>query len=125
MKEWRQKAISSEEKANELQEQVLFLCGEVERLRREKKREAVMPKDHQPVMQEAQIETEKRVLVCLSKENDHKSDVSCKHEISNEMRKAQLRPPLQGIQNLLPLSSNHRRKAGLHCLRYKDNSKGL
>lgn len=72
VKEWTEKADSSEAKANELEEKVSTLEGEIERLKRGKDRKsASRTRNTKPLPQEAQKESEKRVLVCHSKENCH------------------------------------------------------
>ncbi|KAL4295949.1 hypothetical protein GQ457_12G026190 [Hibiscus cannabinus] len=70
VKEWRQKGLSSEAKANELQAQIYVLRQEVERLMQERDRKTVAARIASPINQEAKNETEKRVLVCRLKEDD-------------------------------------------------------
>ncbi|OMP08779.1 hypothetical protein COLO4_06126 [Corchorus olitorius] len=91
VKEWRQKALSSEAKANELQGQVLMLHEEIERLRKERDRKMVRPRNMSQINQEAQNETEKRVLVCQIKENRCANDDGCNQTetLKDGRRKAQ------------------------------------
>ncbi|KAK8683214.1 hypothetical protein V6N13_039280 [Hibiscus sabdariffa] len=70
VKEWRQKGLSYEAKANELQAQIYVLRQEVERLMQERDRKTVAARIASPINQEAQNEAEKRVLVCRLKEDD-------------------------------------------------------
>ncbi|XP_039014268.1 uncharacterized protein LOC120144218 isoform X1 [Hibiscus syriacus] len=70
VKEWRQKALSSEAEAKELRAQVYVLRQEVERLRQERERKTARTRIASPINREAQSETEKRVLVCRLKEDD-------------------------------------------------------
>ncbi|PNT19693.1 hypothetical protein POPTR_009G052400v4 [Populus trichocarpa] len=74
VQEWRQKALSSEAKANELQNQVAVLQEELERLRKERVKETSRSKNLPSISLEAPNETEKRVLVCRLKENRNTND---------------------------------------------------
>ena len=62
MEEWKQKAVSSNDKANELQAQVFMLKEEIHSLRKEQNLEAARAAT-------AQNKLEKLVLVCHMKEN--------------------------------------------------------
>ncbi|KAE8705721.1 hypothetical protein F3Y22_tig00110418pilonHSYRG00111 [Hibiscus syriacus] len=70
VKEWRQKALSSEAEANELEAQAYVLRQEVERLRQEREPKTARTRVASSINREAQSETEKRVLVCRLKVDD-------------------------------------------------------
>ncbi|MBA0784242.1 hypothetical protein Gotri_001834, partial [Gossypium trilobum] len=78
VKEWRQKAHSSEAKASELQARMFVLHEEIERLRNERERKTVRGRNTLPANQEARNETEKRILMCDLKENRCANDDGCK-----------------------------------------------
>ncbi|XVF04736.1 hypothetical protein REPUB_Repub05bG0110700 [Reevesia pubescens] len=117
VKEWRQKALSSEAKANELQAQISVLHEEIERLRKERQRQIVRARITSPTNQEAQNETEKRVLVCHLKENRCANDDGCnqKELLRDGRRKTQTctagllprRSPLREIGNRSALMKQH------------------
>ncbi|EOY32703.1 Myosin-related isoform 3 [Theobroma cacao] len=117
VKEWRQKALSSEAKANELQEQISVLNEEIERLRKERERKIVRARNRSPINQEAQNETEKRILVCHLKENRCANDDGCnqKELVRDGRRKTQTctagllprRSPLREIGNISALMKQH------------------
>ena len=70
VQEWRQKAISSENKANQLEAQMYFLRKELERARKEERPDETRAKSSPPRMAvDGQHEMEKRVLICRLKEN--------------------------------------------------------
>ncbi|KAL9458717.1 hypothetical protein AB3S75_007563 [Citrus x aurantiifolia] len=111
VQEWKQKAISSETKANELQAQVTLLRKEIEWLKQEQAAEASRAKASPSPSADAQNETEKRVLVCHLKENHRANDSSTKRRevLLDGRRKAnmsssrfvtQKRSPLRDIGNL-------------------------
>ncbi|KAG2674871.1 hypothetical protein I3760_13G157800 [Carya illinoinensis] len=83
VQEWRQKALSSESKASELQVQMSELRQELEWMRKQQNSVIRAPK----IAQNAQNETEKRVLVCRLKENHYTSNNSSR-EVSRDRRKA-------------------------------------
>lgn len=93
VQEWKQKALSSETKANELQAQVTLLRKEIEWLKQEQATEATKPKASHSPAADAQNETEKRVLVCHLKENHRTNDRSTKRreDLLNGRRKANMR----------------------------------
>ncbi|XP_022756263.1 uncharacterized protein LOC111303994 [Durio zibethinus] len=117
VKEWRQKALSSEAKANELQAQISLLHVEIERLRKERGRKILRARDVSPIKQEAQNETEKRVLLCHLKENRCANNDGCnqKEHLRDERRKTQTctagllprRSPLIEIGNMSGLMKQH------------------
>ncbi|KAL5567114.1 hypothetical protein UlMin_030278 [Ulmus minor] len=74
VQEWRQKATSSESKANQLEAQMYLLRRELERLQREEKINAARAKAVHLASCEGENEMEKRVLVCRLKENHHSSE---------------------------------------------------
>lgn len=76
MEEWKQKAASSESRANELEAKVSVLNGELERLREEG-----ATKGTGTPCWDAQNEMEKRVLVCRLKEKENHHH---RHHGSNE-----------------------------------------
>lgn len=85
MQEWRQKALSSENKANELQGEMSELRGELEATKKEQKSEVIRALGN---TQDAQNEMEKRVLVCRLKENHCTRDNDSKEVSSDGRRKA-------------------------------------
>ncbi|KAJ6692005.1 MYOSIN-LIKE PROTEIN [Salix purpurea] len=90
VQEWRQKALSSEARENELQTQVAVLQVELERLKKERVKETSGSKNLPSVSLEAPNETEKRVLVCRLKENrDANDDCRRKEAFSDGRRKPQ------------------------------------
>ncbi|XP_023914230.1 uncharacterized protein LOC112025774 isoform X1 [Quercus suber] len=86
VQEWRQKAQSSESKANELQAQMSVLHGELERMRKEQNTVVTRTKSSPGITQDAQNEMEKRVLVCRLKEN-HLADDNAGKEVSGDRRR--------------------------------------
>ncbi|XP_030951823.1 uncharacterized protein LOC115975244 isoform X2 [Quercus lobata] len=86
VQEWRQKAQSSESKANELQAQMSVLHGELERMRKEQNTVVTRTKNSPGITQDAQNEMEKRVLVCRLKEN-HLADDNAGKEVSRDRRR--------------------------------------
>ncbi|XP_062084040.1 uncharacterized protein LOC133790422 [Humulus lupulus] len=73
VQEWRQKAISSENKANQLEAQMYYLRKELERSKKElEKVHDRRDKGSSPLITvDGQHEMEKRVLICRLKENNH------------------------------------------------------
>ncbi len=108
MQEWKQKASSSESKANELQAQMTVLRGELEWTRKEQNSVVTRTKGSPGISQDAQNEMEKRVLVCRLKEN-HLTDDNASKEVLREGRRkvhasssgflAPKRSPFQDIGN--------------------------
>ena len=68
MEEWKQKAVSSNDKANELQAQIFMLKEEIHSLRKEPNLEAARAAT-------AQNKSEKLVLVCHMKENQQQANI--------------------------------------------------
>ncbi|KAJ6964534.1 hypothetical protein NC652_002704 [Populus alba x Populus x berolinensis] len=126
VQEWRQKALSSEAKENELQNQVAVLHVELERLGKASAKETSRSKNLPSV--EAPNETEKRVLVCRLKENCNPNDGCRKQKaaFSDGRRKphactggldAPKRSPFRDIGNSSPLArQNSRAVFPLHYL---------
>ncbi|GMJ07085.1 hypothetical protein like AT1G51405 [Hibiscus trionum] len=115
VKEWRQKGLASEAKANELQAQIYVLRQEVERLMQERDGKIVRARIASPMNQEAQNETEKRVLVCRLKEDDP----SPKELLRDGRRKPQTcstgllpirRSPLREIGNMSTLKKQQQQQ---------------
>ncbi|KAL7202498.1 hypothetical protein ACSBR1_034049 [Camellia fascicularis] len=113
VQEWRQKALTLEAKANELQTETSVLRGELEKLRVEKSKEVTKTKDLAPISLGAQIAKEKCVLICRLKENHRVNDKGSKQQeiFSDGRRKAQTcsngllvpkRSPFQDIGNSSP-----------------------
>lgn len=86
VQEWKQKASSSESKANELQAQMTVLRGELEWTRKEQNSVVTRTKGSPGISQDAQNEMEKRVLVCRLKEN-HLTDDNASKEVLREGRR--------------------------------------
>ncbi|KAK8520573.1 hypothetical protein V6N13_030984 [Hibiscus sabdariffa] len=107
VKEWKQKATSSEAKANELQARISTLHEEVEELRNERDRKPVRARNTSPINQEAQDETEKRVIVCRSKENRCANDNGFKVQTCTAAGLLRRRSPLREIGNLSALMKQH------------------
>ncbi|KAJ0020157.1 hypothetical protein Pint_31053 [Pistacia integerrima] len=110
VQEWKQKAVSSEAKADELQAQVAMLQKKIERLRKEQDSGALRAETSSPLARESQNETEKRVLICRLKENHRGNDnVNKQREALNDGRRkarsssnalvSPKRSPLQDIGN--------------------------
>lgn len=112
VQEWRQKALSSEIKTNELQAELSVLHGEYERLRKDPNSMG-SAKSSSLMSGETQSEKEKRVLICRLKENHcAKNNGYKKKESIDEIggRKAQActsglvapskRSPLKDIENV-------------------------
>ncbi|KAG7947912.1 hypothetical protein I3843_14G118800 [Carya illinoinensis] len=122
VQEWRQKAMSSESKSNELQLQMSEIRRELERMRKEQNSEVGAPR----IAQDAQNETEKRVLVCRLKEN-RCTDDNANKEVSRDRRikthssssgfVAQKRLPFRDIGNSSSSLMRQNSKAvfPLHC----------
>ncbi|KAK8649708.1 hypothetical protein V6N13_139374 [Hibiscus sabdariffa] len=84
--EWKQKALSSEAKANELQARIFVLHEEIERLRNEK---------------------ERRVLVCCLKENRCTNDDGSKAQTCTAAGLLPRRSPLRETGNMSALMKQH------------------
>lgn len=79
VQEWRQRALSSESKTNELEAKISVLSGDLERLRKEQN--ALRATKCSPIPLDTQNELEKRVVVCSSKENSHVMENSKHKEV--------------------------------------------
>lgn len=125
VQEWRQRAVSSESKTNELEAKISVLYGDLESLRKEKN--AVQGTKCSPIPLDSQNELEKRIVVCCSKENNNVTESSKHNEVlSNGERKAHAtrggflapkRSPFQDIGNssLLMMKQNGKAVFPLHC----------
>lgn len=83
VQEWRQRAISSESKANELEAKFSMLRLELEMLKKEQNADVQRPKS--PVtLSDTQNELEKRIVVCCTKENSHAIDNCKRNEVSRD-----------------------------------------
>ncbi|KAG5517546.1 hypothetical protein RHGRI_038071 [Rhododendron griersonianum] len=90
VRQWKQKALTFETKANNLETELYLLRGELEKFRsKEKIEEVTKTMDYPPLSLGAQIaqEKEKRVLICRLKENHRPSDKGSKQEISTGGRR--------------------------------------
>lgn len=101
VQEWRQKALSSESKANALQGEMSALCCKLEWMKKEQNSGVVRAPG---ITQDAQNEMEKRVLVCRLKENHCTRDNVSKEALSDGRRKAHTstapkRSPFQDVSN--------------------------
>ncbi|MBA0873462.1 hypothetical protein Goshw_002523 [Gossypium schwendimanii] len=100
VKEWRQKAHSSEAKASELQARMFVLHEEIERLRNERERKTVRGRNTSQANQEARNETEKRILMCDLKENRCANDDGCKAQPCTATGLLPRRSPLRELGNM-------------------------
>ncbi|GMI84143.1 hypothetical protein like AT1G51405 [Hibiscus trionum] len=106
-KEWKQKAISSEAKANALRARISVLHEEIERLRNERDSKTSRAGNASPINQDVQNETEKRVLVCRVKENRCANDDGCKAQTCTAAGLLPRRSPLREIGNVSALMKQH------------------
>ncbi|CAK8576944.1 unnamed protein product [Lathyrus sativus] len=129
VQEWKQKAVSSESKKNELEEKLSMLCGDLERFRNEQN--AVKETKCSSTPLDTQNEFEKRIVVCSTKENSSNVGENRKHrEVTmNGERKthavsarggllAPKRSPFRDIGNnssLLTRPQNGKAVFPLHC----------
>ncbi|KAF7831879.1 myosin-10 isoform X3 [Senna tora] len=83
VQEWKQRALSSETKTNELEAKLSVLRLDLETLRKDHNTD-VQPAKYSPVSSETQTELEKRILVCYSKENNSHTNANNhkKNEVS-------------------------------------------
>ncbi|XP_058199311.1 uncharacterized protein LOC131314579 isoform X2 [Rhododendron vialii] len=84
VRQWKQKALTFETRANNLETELYLLRGELEKFRsKEKIEEVTKTMDYPPLSLGAQIaqEKEKRVLICRLKENHRPSNKGSKQEI--------------------------------------------
>ena len=116
MEEWKQKAVSSNDKANELQAQVFMLKEEIHSLRKERNLEAARAAT-------AQNKSEKLVLVCHMKENQQQanSNSTKQKEVLSEGRRKTYTPS----SALLPPRRSPFRKIGNSALMLRQNSKAI
>ncbi|BFG29975.1 hypothetical protein CerSpe_162490 [Prunus speciosa] len=116
VQEWKQKAVSSESKAKELQAQVSMLHGELDRLRKE-----AMKANGSPLIpRDPQNEMEKHVLICHLKENHCPKEGGSKQRklatCTNRVPVAPKRSPFRDIGNSsLPVRQNSKAVFPLHC----------
>ncbi|CAL0334252.1 unnamed protein product [Lupinus luteus] len=87
VREWRQRAVSSESKTNELEAKLSMLSNELESLRKETN--AVQGTTMSPIPLDTQNELEKRIVVCCSKEN---SKVTQNSKCNEVLRNGERRP---------------------------------
>lgn len=111
MKEWRQKALSSEAKASELQARMFVLHEEVERLRNERERKTARGRYTSPANQEARTETEKQILVCGLKENRCANDDGCKAQTCTAAGLLPRQSPLRELGNMSALMKQHAKES--------------
>ncbi|XP_012461220.2 uncharacterized protein LOC105781217 [Gossypium raimondii] len=121
VKEWRQKAHSSEAKASELQARMFVLHEEIERLRNERERKTVRGRNTSPANQEARNETE---LMCDLKENRCANDDGCKAQPCTVTGLLPRRSPLRELGNMSALMKQHGEGIlPLFCLRRDPETK--
>ncbi|KAH7543529.1 hypothetical protein FEM48_Zijuj02G0193600 [Ziziphus jujuba var. spinosa] len=140
VKEWRQKAASSESRANELESNISKLSGELERLKKEEEKKEETNSKCTPSLTpwEAQNEMEKRVLVCRLKENHqtYENKSSSKHKFTSDLNKkantksnglvAPKRSPFQDIGNSSVLDRQQSNaNFPLHCPLAPNTSKNF
>ncbi|KAL5054899.1 hypothetical protein RYX36_035581, partial [Vicia faba] len=129
VQEWKQRALSSESKKNELEEKLSMLCGDLERFRSEQN--AVKETKRSSVPLDTQNEFEKRIVVCSTKENISNVAENRKHSeiLRNGERKTHTtsargglvvpkRSPFRDIGNnssLLTRQQNAKAVFPLHC----------
>lgn len=77
VQEWKQRALSSESKKNELEEKLSMLSGDLERFRIEQN--AVKETKCSSVLLDTQNEFEKRIVVCSTKESSSTVAENRKH----------------------------------------------
>ncbi|KAA3485889.1 cingulin-like [Gossypium australe] len=124
VKEWRQKAHSSEAKASELQARMFVLHEEIERLRNERERKTARDRNTLPANQEARNETEKRILMCDLKENRCANDDGCKAQTCTATGLLPRRSPLRELGNMSALMKQHGEGIlPLFCLRRDPETK--
>ncbi|MBA0574528.1 hypothetical protein Golob_001722 [Gossypium lobatum] len=124
VKEWRQKAHSSEAKASELQARMFVLHEEIKRLRNERERKTVRGRNTSPANQEARNETEKRILMCDLKENRCANDDGCKAQPCTATGLLPRRSPLRELGNMSALMKQHGEGIlPLFCLRRDPETK--
>ncbi|KAK7312165.1 hypothetical protein VNO77_35826 [Canavalia gladiata] len=124
VQEWRQRALSSEGKTNELEAKLSVVCGDLEKLRKEQN--ATQGTKCSPIPLDSQNELEKRIVVCCSKENNNVTENSKHNEaLRNGERKvhatrvgilAPKRSPFRDIGNSSSLMrQNGKAVFPLHC----------
>lgn len=84
MQEWRDKALKSETKANELQTELCTLKVELENLRLKPNNVSVTPQDLASSPLSKQLEKEKHMLVCQIKGTHYTTDEVTKQEFIGE-----------------------------------------
>ncbi|KAI5334476.1 hypothetical protein L3X38_024609 [Prunus dulcis] len=120
VQEWKQKAVSSESKAKELQAQVSMLHGELDRFRKEASIRAMKANGSPLIPRDPQNEMEKHVLICHLKENHCPKEGGSKQRklatCTNRVLVAPKRSPFRDIRNSsLPERQNSKAVFPLHC----------
>ncbi|PON89153.1 myosin-like protein [Trema orientale] len=128
VQEWRQKAISSESKANQLEAQMYFFRKELERSRKEEdKTEGARAKGSPLTAMDGQHEMEKRVLICRLKENHQlrHANESCtkQKEASSDGRRR--KSERWSNNGLVALERSPLRDIGNSCVSLKQHSKAV
>ncbi|CAK9164707.1 unnamed protein product [Ilex paraguariensis] len=103
VQEWRQKALTFESKANELQTEISAIKGELEKLR--------------------MAENEKHVLHCPLKENHHTNDKESKKKIANQKSRIEQTREILTTRDLPPISLGKQieKEKRILILRLKEN----
>ncbi|CAK9164702.1 unnamed protein product [Ilex paraguariensis] len=104
VQEWRQKALTFETKANELQTEISAIKGELEKLRMVENKEATTTTDLPLVSLGKEREKEKHVLHCDLKENHHTNDKESKKKIANQKSRVEQTREILTTRNLPPIS---------------------
>ncbi|XP_028790050.1 uncharacterized protein LOC114746031 [Neltuma alba] len=86
VQEWRQRAFSSESKANELEAKMSLLRHELEVLKMEQNADVQGTKCPMN-LSDSQTELEKRIVVCCTKENSHNIDKCKQNEVARDKEK--------------------------------------
>lgn len=127
VQEWRERALSSESKKNELEVKLSMLHGDLERLKNEQN--IVKETKSSPIPLDTPNEFEKRIVVCSSKENSNnnvKENIKHSEVLRNGERKthaairggllAPKRTPFRDIGNSpLLIRQNGKAVFPLHC----------
>lgn len=122
MQEWKQRALSSENKKNELEAKLSLVYGDLEKLRKEQN--AVQGIKFSPIPLDTQNELEKRIVVCSSKGNSNVTENSKHNEVlRNGERKTHAAASARG--GLLALKRLPFRDIGNSPLLTRQNSKAV
>ncbi|KAI4306721.1 hypothetical protein L6164_029975 [Bauhinia variegata] len=124
VQEWRERALSSEDKTNKLQAELSMLRGDLEMSRKEQNLDS-QRNICSPNSSDMQNELEKRVLVCCMKENNHTIDNKQNEKLKDGERivhptvgsiMASKRSPFRDIGNTsLLIRQNGKAVFPLHC----------